>query len=188
MALIGPMVSGKSLAAGYLAEQFRTRGLGEASIVSTSDFITNIAHQMGITDPTRSDKQKIGAFIDGCKPHKAGMVDAVTPLVVSSDSSLKIVDSVRTEQQLKRWEELFPLIIFIYIETDEPLRHARNNIRRVKNNQTEISPDQFFEEQKAETHGGIRQLRYRARHEIINNSPMETYQSSLNDILDEYFA
>jgi hypothetical protein len=185
--LMGPMVSGKSHAARYLAEKFRTRGLGEVDVISTSDFLGKIANLIGEAFPTRSDKYRIGSFIDDYHAFKGGMVDAMAPLVENSAATLKIIDSVRNERQVSRWKELYPEIILIYLETDEPLRWQRNNIRRLQHNQTEISPDQFNEEQKLEIHGGIRQLRYKAQHEIINNSSMETYQCSLDEILDEYF-
>lgn len=163
VALIGAIASGKDTAEGYIKHQIANfcQDIDYKPLSLNSSILLDqeVAKQFPGEKVTRPLKQLISSKWEREDPNH--IVDHLFSQIEESPEPnlICIVNSVRTPEQAERWLRLVPKITFVYLFADKKIRHKRYNKRAVKENQRQISFEEFQELHHSIVDSQIRSLR-----------------------------
>jgi dephospho-CoA kinase len=190
--LIGPIASGKDTICNLICRKSYEERLVISQEFNTSVKVSKVLAEMGIFNPDRFMKQKAGMMIDSFNSTNSGIVDALWPEVFKSKVHLKVINSIRSESQVKKWKELWNCnyteeFLLLYIDTTEKVRWQRNNQRRVFLGFEPISQKEFSREHKAEIDHDLLRLKKYSTFSINNNGSEHDLKKQVKELLRNLF-
>lgn len=173
LAITGELVSGKSTAGKFFAEQYNAEHLRFSKVLD------NI---LGILDLpiSRDNEQALGLILKRDFGPEV-LTKALIMYAQKSDKDLIVFEGVRKPDELKLLKQL-PNFHFLYIKTSVEVRYQRMTARHEKVTDTKQTFEEFKKSQEHATDESLRDLEALADFVIDNNGTLDEYKEQLKKI------
>ena len=174
LGILGEKFSGKDVATEYLAGRFDTFSIRHSYILD------EILATLGLP-VSRRNEIDLGMALRG--PFGTSVVGrAVEKRVKESDKDLRIIQSIRFQEEFDIAKKLGAIIIYLTASPD--LRYQRAMARKEKADDQAHSYEEFLEmEEKEPTEIGIPALGQQADYRIENNGTLEELHQKLDELM-----
>ncbi len=173
--LIGPKLSGKGTAADYLTEKHG------AAVYHMSGILTEFAQRLHLPN----SRANLIAIVTALRKEFGEDILAQTLKkdIEASDDNLAVIDGIRMPSEVDLFSELDGFTL-LYVDASIESRYERAIGRGEKEGESEMTLEQFKEEESAVTERGIAGLRNRADHVIENYTTLEEFYEKISEIVD----
>lgn len=178
--LVGEKGSGKDTFAKYLSEISDKK----ISHIRFSDLLKQTLKLWDLPI-SRSNLQKLAQLLEDYGP--GTVAHGIEKQINETNAEIIILDGIRWKPDVELLKK-FPDSKLVYITADPKLRFQRLKQRGEKDGESEMSYDQFLEEEKAPNELLIAEIGANADTKISNNSNIENFEEEIKNFCETYLT
>lgn len=173
--LTGPKLAGKGTAALYITKKYG------ASVFSMSGILSDIASRIHV----ENSRSNLIAIATGLRSQYGEdiLAHVLKKDIEKNTSSHAIIDGIRLEKEVEIFSTL-PDFHLLYIDAPVELRYQRALQRGEKAGETEMTFEEFLQEETAVTETGITSLQKNAHTIFMNATSLEALYAQIDDFFE----
>lgn len=172
--LAGSKLAGKGTAAAHLCENYGavsyTMSAALTDILARLHIDNSRANLVGLVGKLR---EQFGEDI---------LAQALRSEIAEADNAISVIDGIRMPMEVEVFSQL-PDFHLLYIDAPERVRYERQLLRGEKVGESDMSFEQFQEEEKTVTEVNTRSLKEKAGVAVLNNSTYEELYTQLDTFM-----
>lgn len=178
--LVGEKGSGKDTFAKYLTEISNKKIIH----IRFSDLLKETLKLWDI-EPSRANLQKLAQVLEDFG--SGTVAHGLEKQIQNAEAEIIILDGIRWHPDVELLKK-FPNSKLIYITADPKLRFERLKSRGEKAGESEMTYDQFLEEEKAPNELLIAEIGSKADAKIENNESIENFDKEIRDFCESFLS